>query len=84
MPIGIEQRRLADLVEPAALLGRELDLGGGEIVLELRLGASADDQRSDARSAEQPGERDARRRNALPLADLDQRVDDVPELALVR
>ena len=68
VPIGIEQRRLADLVEPGALLGGELHVDGGEIVLELLLGASADDQRSDGGPPQQPGERNARSRNAMRLA----------------
>jgi hypothetical protein len=41
--VGIEQRRDADIVEALALFGGQRQFGGGEIILELRFGASADD-----------------------------------------
>src|SRR6185312_5308204 len=60
VPVGVDEVGLADLVEPGDVLGRKLQLGSLEVVLELRGGAAADDHRSDERALQQPGERDLR------------------------
>src|SRR6266508_2988479 len=57
MPIRIEDGGRAYLVEALALFLGERETGGGEIILELRLAAPADDERGDAGPAEQPGKR---------------------------
>src|SRR5437870_6300346 len=71
MPIGIEDSRRANLVEPLAFIIRELELSRREIVLELGLAAPADDERGDARPAEEPGKRHLRARNPARLGDTD-------------
>ncbi len=43
VPIGVDDRGHADIVEALALFIRKLQLGGGEVVLELGFGAPADD-----------------------------------------
>ena len=44
VPVRIEQRRPADLLEPCVLLGAQLEPDRGEVVGELRLVARADDR----------------------------------------
>src|SRR5277367_1025681 len=43
VPVGVDERRLAHLVEARALLVAELHVDRGEIVAELRFGPAADD-----------------------------------------
>src|ERR1700722_16822484 len=83
MPVGVDERRLACLVETRALIVRELHVDRGEIVAELRLRAAADDQRRHSRPAEQPGERDLRPRDAVRFADRNQYIDNAPQCVLV-
>ena len=55
VPIGIEDGGRAYLIEARHLVLTELETEGREIVLELSFAAPADDERSDARPAEEPG-----------------------------
>src|SRR5262245_59024520 len=45
MPIGVDDRWQADLVEPCSFLVGELQIGSRKIVFELRFSAPADDDR---------------------------------------
>ena len=65
VPVGVEQRRRADLVEARALVVVEHQVGGAEVVGELLLGARADDharRRPGARAATRARPGRARRR----------------------
>jgi hypothetical protein len=73
VPVGIEERRRAHRLEAPELVVAELELRGGEVVGQLFVGARADDDRGDARTREQPRERDLRRRRAAGVGDLDER-----------
>src|SRR5437764_15423159 len=83
MPIRIEDRRRAHFIEPFALSRRELELSRREIILELCLGPPADNERGDARPAEEPGKRHSCARNAARFGDIDDHIDDLPESALL-
>ncbi len=83
VPERVQERRRAQPVEPRALVAGEPQVGGAEVVRELLVRPGADDERAHARAAEQPRERDLRGGDAVRLADLHERVDDVVELRLV-
>ena len=83
VPVRVEQRRQADLVEPRSLLRGQLDVGCAKIVHNLGFRAPADDRRSDAGTAEQPSERDLCWRDLVRLGDGDKLVDNVPKLVLI-
>jgi hypothetical protein len=83
MPVRVDERRAAHLLEPVQLGVGELELGGREVVGELLVGARPDDQRHDAGAAQHPGERHLSGRHVVSFADLHQRVDDVVELLAV-
>ena len=57
VPVGVEQRRCADGVEPGAFLSRKDDIRRLEIVLELGICPRTYYHRGHARPADQPGER---------------------------
>src|SRR5687768_15122539 len=77
VPIRIKQGRLADGIEPGALFGTELELGGEDVVPELVVTAPADDHRSDTGPAQQPGQRDLGAGDAALPGHRDDDVDDV-------
>lgn len=58
VPVGIEQRRPADRLQPGLLLLGQRQVGGAEVVGELLLVASADDDRRYRWPLQQPGKRD--------------------------
>ena len=43
MPVGVEERRLGNCVQAGAFVGGDSQVGGGEVVGQLLLGAGADE-----------------------------------------
>jgi hypothetical protein len=60
VPVGVDERRLAYLVEARALIVSKLHIDASEIVTELFFRAPANDQRCHRGPAEQPRQRDLR------------------------
>ena len=83
VPERVDERRAADLLQPVDLFVRELELGSGEVVRELLVGASADNHGGDAGAVQQPCQRDPGRRYPSALSYLHQHLDRVIELLLV-
>src|SRR3712207_7098768 len=54
VPVRVDQRRGAHFVQSSALLLREPQLGGLEVVCELIIGSRTDYDQGHARSAKQP------------------------------
>ena len=63
-PRRVDRRQCGGGVERGELLGREHEVGGGEVVVELLEAARADDRRRDAGLREHPRQRDLRHRHA--------------------
>ncbi len=83
MPVRVDQRRGAGLVELGSLGLGEAEGGGRQVVGQLLRGARADDQRGDGRFAQEVGESHLRGRDAVLLAEADQDLDDVIQALLV-
>jgi hypothetical protein len=83
VPIGVEQGRRADLVEPLALFGGQSQIGCSEVVAQLRLVASADDDGRDGGAAERPSRRHLGGRDIAGAGDIDEDIDDRPEPVFV-
>src|SRR5436190_2658276 len=83
VPIRIVESGRAHIVEALALFLREHKVGGGEIVLELCLAPTADDERGDAGPANQPRKRHLGPRHAASSGGFDDNIDDVPELFFI-
>src|SRR5205807_2540754 len=73
----------AHLFEAGVFLGAQPQIRRGEVVRELLVGPRADDHRAHARAAEQPGQGDLGRRDAVPVGYLDEYLDRVVEPVLV-
>src|SRR3712207_5575841 len=80
MPVGVDQWWGAHFVQALALLLREPQFSGLEVVCELLIGTRPEYDRGHARSARQPREGYRRRGHATILRDIDEHVHDVVEL----
>src|SRR5712692_792525 len=78
--VGIAPVRGADLAQLLQVLGRQLQLGGGQVLLELRHGACSDYQARDLRLGEEPRERHGRRADPVVLRHPLHRIERVPVL----
>lgn len=83
MPVGVEQRRAAHLLQPIHFACRQFQVRSRKVFGELRVGAGTDDQRGDAGPGQQPGECDLRGSRVPLLRDRDQFVDDPPQRFLI-
>lgn len=83
MPIGVDQRRKAHVVQPLPFLGSQDQLRRGEVVLELRLGATADNNGSDGLQADEPGKRNLGNGDASAVGNFDELVDNVPQSVFI-
>src|SRR3954470_5167664 len=83
VPVRVEQRHPAGLLEPAQLVRREREIGSGQVVAELVLGPRADDDRRDALLGECVRERDLGGGDVVRRTDLDEGVDRVVQAVLV-
>src|SRR5208337_2318594 len=82
-PAGVLGPQRADRIERRDLLGRERQLGGGEIVVELLDGLRPDDDAHDPLALQQPGERNPGDGRVVRPGDRRHRVDDVVGALLV-
>ena len=83
MPVGVDQRRRAGLVELGELGIGQLQRRDGKVVGQLLRRARADDQRGDGGLGQYVGQRDLGGRDAARLGDADQRLDDVVQALLI-
>jgi len=68
--------RQLGVLDLAVIIGRQVDLGGGDVLLESVQLRGARDRHDPWFLGEEPGERDLRGRRALPLCDVRQHVDE--------
>jgi len=83
VPVGVQQRRPADLLQPGQLLVAQRQVGRAEVVDQLVGRAGPDDHRRHRRPGQQPGQRHLGRGGAATLGHLHQGLDDVVQLVLV-
>ena len=79
MPVGIDQRQAADIIQPLQIFLTELDINRFEILLELGFIAAADHKRADCGTCQQPCQRNLRRRHAVCFADFNETIDNIPK-----
>ena len=83
MPVRIEQRKPADLVQRAEFVRRQGHVDGLQVVLELQEVSHADDDARDHIVREHPRERDLSDAGAVVPSHARQDVDDGEALFLV-
>jgi drug/metabolite transporter (DMT)-like permease len=84
MPVRVDQRRGADLVQLGSFVGAEGEGRGRQVVGQLFFGARADHQRGDGRPGQGVGQGHLGGRDAVLPGDADQDLDDVVQgLAVV-
>jgi O-acetylserine/cysteine efflux transporter len=83
MPVRVDQRRGAGLVELGSFGLGEAEGRGRQVVGQLLRGAGADHDRGDGRLAQEVGQGDLRGRHAPPSGDADEDLDGVVQPLLV-
>jgi hypothetical protein len=82
-PAGVLVRKRADLVELLELVGGELEVAGGDVLVQLVETLGADDHRGDERLRQDPGERDRGGGDVVRLGDGADDVEHAPGTLLV-
>ena len=77
-PARILGRQSAHFVELFDFVGTELQVDGGEIVLELVQALGSDDDRGDHRLGQQPRQGNARRATVVRLGDRSDGIENLP------
>src|SRR5918994_2146169 len=83
MPERVRQRLRADLVQPIHLVRRQAQVGRGQVVGQLVLGASADDHRSHGRLGQGVRQSHLGGGNAVVSTNRYEFLDGVVELVFV-
>ena len=83
MPIRIEQWRSADRIQLRALLSRQHQVNGGQVIAELGRGAAANNDRGHASTPQEPSQRNLGTRYAAPFGDWNNFIDNAPQAFLI-